>query len=219
MIPAIKKAFKLLGDDIVELSVENESLKSQIGEYDEKRPQESKAKLLKDIDDEKKANLVMWRMKNQMNKQYQMAYISYNELWENEFDGIASKRDKLQDLNINQLKVEIHDTYKKDEKISTNFEPVDNEDVINKGFLDGEPIKINGHLSKLEKDYNEFKLQYNKQNVEDILIQRGVKTTIQILYDKGLFDNYANADKVLEDFSYTTRRKGDLSEQLNDIIQ
>ena len=46
-----------------------------------------------------------------------MAYISYNKLWESEFDGIVSKRDKLQDSNINQLKLEIHDTYKKDEKI------------------------------------------------------------------------------------------------------
>ena len=129
-----------------------------------------------------------------------MAYISYNKLWESEFDGIVSKRDKLQDLNINQLKLEVHDTYKKDEKITTNFELVNNEDVINKGYLDLKLLKIDGHLSKLEKDYNDFKLQYNKQNVEDILIQRAVKTTIQILYDKGLFDNYANADKVLEDF-------------------
>ena len=142
-----------------------------------------------------------------------MAYISYNKLWESEFDGIVSKRDKLQDLNINQLKLEVHDTYKKDEKLTTNFEPVDNEDVINKGYLDEKLLKINGHLTKLEKDFNEFKLQYNKQSVEDILIQRAVKTTIQILYDKGLFDNYANADKVLEDFLFTTRRRGDLSEE------
>ena len=68
-MPAIVKAFNLMGDDIVELSVENESLKSQIGEYDEKWLQESKAKLLKDIDHEKKANLIMSRMKKQMNKQ------------------------------------------------------------------------------------------------------------------------------------------------------
>ena len=129
-----------------------------------------------------------------------MAYISYNKLWENEFDGIVSKRDKLQDLNINQLKLEVHDSYKKDEKITTNFEPIDNSDVINKGYPDSKILKIDGHLSKLEKDYNEFKLQYNKQNVDDILNQRAVKTTIQILYDKGLFDNYANADKILEDF-------------------
>ena len=77
-------------------------------------------------------------------------------------------------------------------------------------------LKIDGHLSKLEKDYNEFNLQYNKQNEEEILIQRAVKTTIQILYDKGLFDNYANADKVLEDFLFTSRRRGDFSDQLND---
>ena len=141
-----------------------------------------------------------------------MAYISYNKLWESEFDGIVSKRDKLQEANISQLKLEVHDTYKKDEKITTNFEPVDNEDVINKGYLDEKLLNINGHLSKLEKDHNEFKLQYDKQAVLDVLIQGAVKTTIQILYDKGLFDNYANADKVLEDFLFTTRRRGDLSE-------
>ena len=59
---------------------------------------------------------------------------------------------------------------------------------------------MDGHISFIEKDYNEFKLQFNQQNVEDDLIQRAVKKTIQILYDKGLFDNYANADKVLEVF-------------------
>ena len=68
MMPANKKAFNLLGDDIVELSVGNERLKNQIGDYDEKWLQESKAKLLKDIDDEKRANLIMYRMKKQMKK-------------------------------------------------------------------------------------------------------------------------------------------------------
>ena len=104
------------------------------------------------------------------------------------------------------MKLEVHDTYKKDEKITTNFDAVNGEDVINKGFLDEKLLKINGHLSKLEKDYNEFIKQYDKQAVEDILVQRAVKTTIQILYDKGLFDNYDNADKVSEDFLFTTRR-------------
>ena len=148
-----------------------------------------------------------------------MAYKSYNNLWESEFDGIVSKRDKLQDLNNNHLQPEVHDTYKKHEKITTNFEPSINEDVINKAHLDEKLSKINGPLSFLEKDYNEFKLQYNKQNVGDILIQRAVKTTIQIIYDKGLFDNYANADKVVEVFLFTTRRRGDLSEQVNDKFQ
>ena len=144
-----------------------------------------------------------------------MAYISYNKLWASEFDGIVSKRDKLQDLNINNLKLEVLDTYKKDEKLTTNFEPINNEDVINKTYLDSKLVKTDGHLSKLEKDYNEFKKQYNKQSVEEILIQRAVKTMIQILYDKGLFDNFQNADKVLEDFLFTTRRRVDL-EKVND---
>ena len=42
-----------------------------------------------------------------------MAYISYIKLWESEFDNFVSKRDKLQDINIDQIKLEVHDTYKK----------------------------------------------------------------------------------------------------------
>ena len=72
-----------------------------------------------------------------------MAYISYDEIWKSEFDGIVSKRDKFQDLNINQLKLEVHDTYEKDEKIPTIFKSVHDEDVINKGFLDEILSKIN----------------------------------------------------------------------------
>ena len=68
MMPAIKKAFNLMGDGIVDLTVENDALKNQIGEYDEKWLQESKAKLLKEIDDEKRSNLIMTRMKKQMNR-------------------------------------------------------------------------------------------------------------------------------------------------------
>ena len=36
MMPAIKKAFNLLGDDIVELSAKKDALKNKIGSYDEK---------------------------------------------------------------------------------------------------------------------------------------------------------------------------------------
>ena len=68
MMPAIKKAFNLLGDDIIELSAENDVLKNQIGEYDQKWIEESKAKLLKDINDEKRSNLIISRMDKQMNK-------------------------------------------------------------------------------------------------------------------------------------------------------
>ena len=68
MMPAIKKAFNLMGDDIVELSTESDASKNKIGSYDEKWLEESKAKLSKDIDDEKRAKLIMSRMKRQMNK-------------------------------------------------------------------------------------------------------------------------------------------------------
>ena len=50
-----------------------------------------------------------------------MAYISYKKLWESEFDNTVSKTDKLQDLNINNLKLEVHDTYKKKRKTNNGF--------------------------------------------------------------------------------------------------
>ena len=68
MMPAIKKAFNLMGDDIVELSTENEALKNQIADYDQKFLDESKAKVLKQIDDEKRASLILSRTKKQMKK-------------------------------------------------------------------------------------------------------------------------------------------------------
>ena len=69
MMPAIKKAFNLMGDDIIELSTENDALKNKIGSYDERWLEESKAKLFKEINDEKRENIIMSRMKKQMNKQ------------------------------------------------------------------------------------------------------------------------------------------------------
>ena len=68
MMPAIKKAFDLLGDDIVHLSTENDALKNKMGSYDETWLEESKNKMLKQIEDEKRANLIMSRMKKQMEK-------------------------------------------------------------------------------------------------------------------------------------------------------
>ena len=47
---------------------------------------------------------------------------------------------------------------------------------------------------------------------------QSVHHVIQKPYDKGLFSNYADADKVLEDFLFVTRRRGDLQE-VRDVIQ
>ena len=109
------------------------------------------------------------------------------------------------------MKLEVHDTYKEHEKI-TNFESTDNSNVINKAYLDEKLLGIDSHMSIIEKDYNEFKLHYNKQSVKENLFRRAVGTNFQILYDKRLFDNYANTDEVLKDFLFVTRHKGDLEE-------
>ena len=47
-----------MGDDMIELSTENYALKNKTGSYDEKWLEENKAKLLKQIDDEKRAILL-----------------------------------------------------------------------------------------------------------------------------------------------------------------
>ena len=63
MMPAIKKAFDFNGRWYSWISKENETLKKHIGDYDEKRLEESKAKLLKEIDNDKRVNLIMFRIK------------------------------------------------------------------------------------------------------------------------------------------------------------
>ena len=68
MMLAIKKTFNSLGDDILGLSTENDALQNKRGSHVEKWLKESKAKLLKQIGDEKRANIFMSRMKKQMEK-------------------------------------------------------------------------------------------------------------------------------------------------------
>ena len=55
-MPAIRKAFDLMGDDVVHFFTENEVLKNQISDLVEKWLAETKAKLLKQVDDEKRAD-------------------------------------------------------------------------------------------------------------------------------------------------------------------
>ena len=65
---AIKKRFDLMGDDMVDLSTENESLKNKKGSYDEILLEEFKSKLLNQFDDEKRAHLIFSRMEKRMKK-------------------------------------------------------------------------------------------------------------------------------------------------------
>ena len=46
-----------------------------------------------------------------------------------------------------------------------------------------------------------------------------MKTTIQLHYGMGLFSNYANADKALEDYLFVTRRRVDLEKVNDDVLQ
>ena len=68
MTPANKSASDLMGDDIVNLSTEINALKNKIGSYDGKWLEHSKARLLQQIIDERRANLIMSKMRKQMNK-------------------------------------------------------------------------------------------------------------------------------------------------------
>ena len=69
--------------------------------------------------------------------------------------------------------------------------PLSNKDFMNKAYLDEKLFKKYGHLSSLKKHYNEFKLHNKKQSV---------KTTVQFLYNWGLFDRFLNAEKYLKGF-------------------
>ena len=110
------------------------------------------------------------------------------------------------------MKLKFHDSYKNDEKTTTKFEPINDVDVVNKACPDEILWNINCHISSLEKKYNEFKLPSDKQSIVDVLIKRAVKTTVQMLYDRGLFDSFSNAGEVLKAFLFLARRKSDSEE-------
>ena len=57
-----------------------------------------------------------------------MAYIYYIKMWESEFDNIYFEKDKVEDMNFNQLKLEVQDTYQKVEKLTLCFQPTDDTD-------------------------------------------------------------------------------------------
>ena len=59
MTPGIGKAFLFLGDDIVELSTEKESMKKRIKSCNKRWLEESKANVFKKFMDEKRANVIM----------------------------------------------------------------------------------------------------------------------------------------------------------------
>ena len=78
--------------------------------------EKTKVKLLKQSDDEKRANIVMSRMVKQTKKQYQVAYKCCGNLWRIELHNIVSAIKRVQDLSLNQLKLKVKDTSENDFK-------------------------------------------------------------------------------------------------------
>ena len=58
----------------------------------------------------------------------------------------------MQEISLDQLKLKVNDSYRKNEKITTNSELHKNEDVVNKSYLDAEIPKIEDRLTKKGKD-------------------------------------------------------------------
>ena len=102
---------------------------------------------------------------------------------------------------------------------------VNDENVINKAYLDTNLSKKEGEISYIEKNHNEYKLHNNKQPSKEVLFEGAVKTTIRILYNKGLFDYFDNADDVLKKYlpsiETNERRRPNLDElnDENNVIQ
>ena len=82
-----------------------------------------------------------------------MTYISHDKSWRTDFhnkDRDLFAKDRVRDINFNQLKLKVNDTYKKDEKIIMNFEPHNNESVVNKSYLDRKISRVEDHLSLID---------------------------------------------------------------------
>ena len=58
-------------------------------------------------------------------------HMHYDNLWRSEIYNNVSAKDRVQDIIFIQFKLKMKDTYKKG-KITTKFEPNNNEDVVNK---------------------------------------------------------------------------------------
>ena len=94
----------------------------------------------------------------------------------------------MQDINLIKLKLKVNDTYEKDGKITTKFEPSDNSDAKNKTYLDPKASKIEGHLSLIDKNYKDIELPNSKQSLEEV-VERALKTNFQITFDKRSYDS------------------------------
>ena len=62
-----------------------------------------------------------------------MVYTRYDKFWTSEFYNIVSPKDRVHDINLNELKLKVNDIYKTNEKKRTKvFEAVNDKDVFKK---------------------------------------------------------------------------------------
>ena len=92
----------------------------------------------------------------------------------------------------------IEDIQENYEKLSNNTETNinNNSNEIKNITLQLESIKTK--LINLEEKYSQPNIDSEKKNNEILFASRIKKEIIQLLYDKGLFDNYPNKDQVFE---------------------
>ena len=65
-----------------------------------------------------------------------------------DFNKTVPAEDRVQDENLNQFKLKVNDTYKKDEKITTTFERSKDDDYMITDYLDGKLSKTEGDLKR-----------------------------------------------------------------------
>ena len=73
-----------------------------------------------------------------------MVYIRCDKLWKSEFYNLSAK-DRVQDINLNQIKLRANDNYKEDKILTANFEPSNDEDVVIKAHMVAQISKVESH--------------------------------------------------------------------------
>ena len=148
-----------------------------------------------------------------------MASISYDKLVRSKFYSNIPAKHRVQEINLNHLKLKVNDTYETGRKKNNENEP--SNDLINEAYPVTKLSKAEDHITYMEKEYTDYKLRDDKQS-EDVLIERAVETTIRVLYDKGFFDKYDNADEALKNYlpiDEVNERRRPYLEELNDVIR
>ena len=83
----------------------------------------------------------------------------------------------MQYIYLDYSKLKVNKTYENDETITKSFETSDVLDERNKTYIGEKLIEVFGHMSLVEHNYHEVYLSNKKHSVEEILIERAVKTT------------------------------------------